>query len=47
MLAVLEPNDQTEFLEECQTQLLEVYPQESFGTLLPFNRVFFVAHKPT
>jgi trans-aconitate 2-methyltransferase len=46
MLAVLEPDDQSEFLEECRTLLLEAYPQESFGTLLPFKRVFFVAHKP-
>ena len=46
MLAVLKPNDQSEFLEECRTQLLEAYPQESFGTLLPFKRVFFVAHRP-
>ena len=47
MLAVLEPDDQHEFLEECRTQLLEAYPQKSFGTLLPFKRVFFVAHKPS
>jgi trans-aconitate 2-methyltransferase len=47
MLAVLEPDDQSEFLEECRTQLLEAYPPQSFGTLLPFKRVFFVAHKPT
>jgi trans-aconitate 2-methyltransferase len=47
MLAVLEPDDQTEFLEECRAQLLEAYPQESFGTLLPFKRVFFVARKAT
>ena len=46
MLAVLEPEDQDEFLEECRTQLLEAYPPQSFGTLLPFKRVFFVAHKP-
>jgi trans-aconitate 2-methyltransferase len=45
MLAVLEPEDQSEFLEECRTQLLDAYPQESFGTLLPFKRLFFVAHK--
>jgi trans-aconitate 2-methyltransferase len=46
MLAVLEPVDQIEFLEECKRQLLGAYPQESFGTLLPFKRVFFVAHRP-
>jgi trans-aconitate 2-methyltransferase len=46
MLAVLEPEDQHEFLEECRTQLLEAYPPQDFGTLLPFKRVFFVAHKP-
>jgi trans-aconitate 2-methyltransferase len=45
MLAVLEPEDQSEFLEECRTQLLEAYPSQSFGTLLPFKRVFFVAKK--
>ncbi len=47
MLTVLEPADQIEFLEECRTQLLEAYPPQNFGTLLPFKRVFFVAHKPT
>jgi trans-aconitate 2-methyltransferase len=46
MLAVLEPKDQNEFLEECRTQLLEAYPPQSFGTLLPFKRVFFMGHKP-
>jgi trans-aconitate 2-methyltransferase len=46
MLAVLKPEDQTEFLEECRQRLLEAYPPHSFGTLLPFKRVFFVAHKP-
>jgi trans-aconitate 2-methyltransferase len=46
MLAVLSPEDQHEFLEECRTQLLEAYPPQSFGTLLLFKRVFFVAHKP-
>jgi trans-aconitate 2-methyltransferase len=46
MLAVLEAEDQNEFLEECCTQLLEAYPPQDFGTLLPFKRVFFVAHKP-
>jgi trans-aconitate 2-methyltransferase len=45
MLAVLEPEDQNEFLEECRQRLLEAYPPQSFGTLLPFKRVFFVAHK--
>jgi trans-aconitate 2-methyltransferase len=47
MLAVLKPDDQIEFLEECRIQLLEAYPPQSFGTLLPFKRVFFVAHKAT
>jgi trans-aconitate 2-methyltransferase len=46
MLAVLETDDQSEFLEECRIQLLEAYPPQDFGTLLPFKRVFFVAHKP-
>ena len=44
MLAVLEA-DQNEFLEQCRQRLLEVYPPQSFGTLLPFERVFFVAHR--
>jgi trans-aconitate 2-methyltransferase len=46
MLAVLEPDEQAEFLEECRARLLEAYPPQPFGTLLPFNRVFFVAHRP-
>ena len=45
MLAVLGPDDQNEFLEECRRRLLEAYPPQSFGTLLPFKRVFFVAHR--
>jgi trans-aconitate 2-methyltransferase len=46
MLAILGPDDQHEFLEQCRTQLLEAYPPQDFGTLLPFKRLFFVAHKP-
>jgi trans-aconitate 2-methyltransferase len=33
------------FLEELGVRYLEVYPQQSFGTLFPFNRLFFVARK--
>ena len=45
MLAVLGPDDQNKFLEECRRRLLGAYPPQSFGTLLPFKRVFFVAHR--
>ena len=35
----------TRFLEELGTRYLEAYPQKSFGTIFPFNRLFFVARK--
>ncbi len=35
----------TVFLEELGAKYLEVYPEKSFGTLFPFNRLFFVAKK--
>jgi trans-aconitate 2-methyltransferase len=35
------------FEQEYGARLAEVYPRREFGTLLPFRRVFAVAHKPS
>jgi trans-aconitate 2-methyltransferase len=45
VLAKLEGNDENEFLLEYGARLLEAYPPQSFGTLLPFKRQFIVAQK--
>ena len=45
VLAALEPTEHPAFLAEYGARLLEAYPPQAFGTLLPFNRVFFVARK--
>lgn len=45
VLDALTPELHSNFLEELGAQYLEVYPQQSFGTLFPFNRLLFVARK--
>ena len=40
------PEDlRAQFEKEYGARLAEAYPQQSFGTLLPFRRIFAVAHK--
>lgn len=36
----------TEFVAEYRRLLREAYPQQPYGTVLPFRRIFAVAHKP-
>jgi trans-aconitate 2-methyltransferase len=45
VLAKLEGDDENEFLRLYGTRLLEAYPPQAFGTLLPFKRQFIVAQK--
>ena len=35
-----------EFVAEYKRRLIDAYPQRSYGTQLPFRRVFVVAHRP-
>jgi trans-aconitate 2-methyltransferase len=44
VLAALDDDQQTEFLAEYAERLRAAYPQQSFGTVLPYRRLFIVAH---
>ncbi|MGE5291781.1 MAG: methyltransferase domain-containing protein [Micromonosporaceae bacterium] len=44
-IAALPAEDAAEYLEECAIRLREKYPARSYGTVLPFRRVFVVARK--
>lgn len=46
VLAALDADQQADFLAEYGARLADVYPARSFGTVLPFRRVFAVAHRP-
>jgi len=46
VLAVLDDAETAEFLAEYQGRMRRAYPPRSFGTVLPFRRVFVVAHGP-
>ncbi|HKT05397.1 MAG TPA: methyltransferase domain-containing protein [Rugosimonospora sp.] len=43
-LAALEPDARAEFRDEVADALRAAYPRRSFGTVLPFRRIFVVAH---
>ena len=45
VLNALPPDMYDSFLSEYGVRLLEAYPAQRFGTLLPFKRVFFVAQR--
>jgi trans-aconitate 2-methyltransferase len=45
VIAALEPGPRAEFMAEYGALLRKDYPQEAFGTVFPFRRVFVVAHK--
>lgn len=47
ILQALAPAQRVEFESEYKAQLRIAYPAQSFGTVLPFRRVFVVAHKVT
>jgi trans-aconitate 2-methyltransferase len=41
------PDDRREdFVREYKSRLTAAYPERAYGTLLPFRRVFVVAHRP-
>ena len=46
VLTALSPDDEPEFLTEYGALLRQAYPGRPYGTVLPFRRVFAVAHKP-
>ena len=45
VLSRLDEEDGNQFLHELNTELLELYPPQDFGTVLPFQRLFVVARK--
>ncbi len=45
VLAALDEPDRGEFEAEYAARLREAYPRREYGTVLPFRRVFVVAHK--
>jgi len=46
VLAVLDDAETAELLAEYRDRMRRAYPPHSFGTVLPFRRVFVVAHGP-
>jgi trans-aconitate 2-methyltransferase len=44
-LAALDPADAQEFTRQYSERAQQLYPTRSWGTVLPFRRVFVVAHK--
>ncbi len=45
VLAVLDDREQQEFTAEYGALLREAYPAQPYGTVLPFRRIFVVAHR--
>ncbi len=46
VLAALTPEDGAEFVRQYSERVRAAYPAASYGTVLPFRRVFVVAHRP-
>ena len=46
VLSALDADGQEEFLADYAERLRGAYPRESFGTVLPYRRIFVVAHVP-
>jgi trans-aconitate 2-methyltransferase len=46
VLAALTPADAEEFVRQYGARVRAAYPAAPYGTVLPFRRVFVVAHKP-
>jgi trans-aconitate 2-methyltransferase len=44
VLTALPPADAAEFLAEYSERVRAAYPATEYGTVLPFRRVFVVAH---
>ena len=45
ILAALDDAERVEFLDEYAAGLRSAYPQRAYGTVLPFRRIFVVAHR--
>ena len=45
VLAALGPDEQAEFSAEYGARLRRAYPRQEFGTVLPYRRIFVVAHR--
>ncbi len=45
VLSALDDADQAEFLAEYGARLRRAYPRRPYGTVLPFRRIFAVAHR--
>jgi trans-aconitate 2-methyltransferase len=46
VLSALDEDQRTAFVEEYAERLRVAYPRQSFGTVLPFRRIFVVAQMP-
>ena len=46
VLSALSPEEAAEFEDELRVRLREAYPPRSYGTVLPFRRIFAVAQRP-
>ena len=46
VLAILDDAQAGEFLADYRDRMRQAYPPRPFGTVLPFRRVFVVAHRP-
>ena len=46
VLSALSPEDADAFLAELAPVLRAAYPRSAYGTVLPFRRIFAVAHRP-
>jgi trans-aconitate 2-methyltransferase len=47
VLTALGEAEGQEFLDDLRPRLRSAYPREAFGTVLPYRRIFVVAHKPS
>jgi trans-aconitate 2-methyltransferase len=45
VLTALPADESAEFVRQYGEQVRAAYPAEPYGTVLPFRRVFVVAHK--
>lgn len=45
-LAALDASERAEFMREYGVLLQKAYPRQSYGTVLPYRRIFAVAHRP-
>jgi len=45
IIAGLDPDHRAEFMAQYGALLRDAYPQAPYGTVLPFRRVFVVAHR--